>query len=43
MLEVGRDIRQSSLKANEADLAWVKGKAEEQGVSKKDVSQPETD
>jgi hypothetical protein len=43
VLEVGRDVRQNSLKANEDDLAWAKDKAEYQGVSKKDVPRPETD
>jgi hypothetical protein len=27
---------------DEDDLAWVKDKADEQGLSKKDVPQPET-
>jgi endonuclease/exonuclease/phosphatase (EEP) superfamily protein YafD len=43
VLEGGRDDQQSSLKANEDDLAWAKGKADDQGVSKKDVPEPGKD
>jgi len=34
VLKVGRDEQQSSLKANEDDLAWAKDKTDNQGVSK---------
>ena len=43
VLEVRRDEQQSSLKANENDLAWAKDKADNQGVSKEDVPRLETD
>jgi endonuclease/exonuclease/phosphatase (EEP) superfamily protein YafD len=43
VLEAGRDDQQSSLKVNENDFAWAKNKADQQGVSKKDVPQLETD
>ena len=43
VLEVRCDQQQSSLKANEDDLAWAKDKADNQGVSKEDVPPLETD
>ncbi|MGD8714234.1 MAG: endonuclease/exonuclease/phosphatase family protein [Desulfobacterales bacterium] len=43
VLEVGRDVQQSNLKADEDDLDWAKEKVDDQGISKKDVPQPETD
>ena len=43
VLEAGRDVQQSGLEANEDDLTWAKDKVDDQGVSKKDVPQPETD
>jgi len=43
VLEGKGDEQQSSLKANEDDLAWAKDKADDQGVSKEDVPQPETE
>jgi len=43
VLEVAGDKQQSSLKANEDDLAWVKDKANDQGVSKEDVPPLGTD
>jgi len=43
VLEGKGDEQQSSLKANEDDLAWAKDKADDQGASKEDVPQPETD
>jgi endonuclease/exonuclease/phosphatase (EEP) superfamily protein YafD len=42
VLEGKRD-EQSSLKADEDDLAWAKDKTDDQGVSKEDVPRPETD
>jgi hypothetical protein len=43
VLEDGRGEQQSSLKANEDDLAWANDKADNKGVSKKDVPPLETD
>ena len=43
VLEIGRDVQQSNLKADEDDLDWAKEKVDDQGISKKDVPQPGTD
>jgi endonuclease/exonuclease/phosphatase (EEP) superfamily protein YafD len=43
VVEDERGEQQSSLKANEDDLAWAKDKADDQGVSKEDVPQPGKD
>ena len=43
VLEGKRGEQQSNLKANEDDLAWAKDKADDQVVSKEDVTPLETD
>jgi endonuclease/exonuclease/phosphatase (EEP) superfamily protein YafD len=40
VFEIGRDVQQSGLEADQDDLAWAKAKADSQGVNKKDVPQP---
>jgi len=43
VLEAGHDEQQSILTTDENDFAWAKDKANEQGLSKEDVPQPEKD
>ncbi len=42
VLETGKNVQQSGLKANEYDLAWAKDKVDDQNVSKYDVPRPGT-
>ena len=41
LLETGNKLEQNGLETSVNDLAWAKEKADEQGVSKNDVPQPE--